>query len=72
MDFAGHSDQLIWTIVYAVLGIVLLGGAFLGIATVAPFSIRKEIEEDHNTSLAVLIAGFLVALGLIIAAAIAG
>ena len=35
-----------------------------------PFSVRKEIEEDQNTSLGIIIGSFLIGLAMIIAAAI--
>jgi uncharacterized membrane protein YjfL (UPF0719 family) len=51
---------------------VLFGVCFLIIGAVTPFSIRKEIEEDQNTALAILIGSVILGLSLIIAAAIHG
>jgi hypothetical protein len=42
------------------------------ISKLAPFSIRKEIEEDQNTALAILIGSVILGLSWIIAAAIHG
>jgi uncharacterized membrane protein YjfL (UPF0719 family) len=39
---------------------------------IAPFSVKKEIEDDQNTALAIIIAGVLIGISLIIAAAISG
>jgi uncharacterized membrane protein YjfL (UPF0719 family) len=39
---------------------------------VAPFSVKKEIEEDHNTSLAIIIGAVIIGVAMIIAAAIHG
>jgi len=39
---------------------------------IAPFSVKKEIEEDQNTALAVIMAGVLIGISLIIAAAVSG
>ncbi|MBN2430407.1 MAG: DUF350 domain-containing protein [Acidobacteria bacterium] len=61
---------LVWTIVYVVLGVVLFGLAFLLMTKVAPFSVRKEIEEDQNTALAVIMGSVIIGLAIIIAAAI--
>ncbi|HMC23720.1 MAG TPA: DUF350 domain-containing protein [Thermoanaerobaculia bacterium] len=44
--------------------------AFWIMVKVTPFSIRKEIQEDQNTSLAVLIGSVILGLALIISAAI--
>jgi uncharacterized membrane protein YjfL (UPF0719 family) len=61
---------LVWTVVYVILGIVLFGLAFLLMTKVTPFSVRKEIEEDQNTALAVIMGSVIVGLAIIIAAAI--
>jgi uncharacterized membrane protein YjfL (UPF0719 family) len=46
--------------------------SFMIIRVLAPFSLKKEIEEDQNTALAVLIGSVILGLSLIIAAAIHG
>jgi uncharacterized membrane protein YjfL (UPF0719 family) len=60
------------SLAYSLLGIVLFGVCFLLIRAVTPFSIRKEIEEDHNTALAIVIGSVILGLSWIIAAAIHG
>lgn len=72
MDLAGHLDQLIWTLIYAVLGMGVLGVSFFLMTRLTPFSVRHEIEEDHNTALAIILASGILGLSIIIAAAIAG
>jgi uncharacterized membrane protein YjfL (UPF0719 family) len=63
---------LVSTLIYSVLGIGLFALAFFIIVKVTPFSIRKEIEEDQNTSLAILIASVILGIALIVSAAIHG
>ena len=58
------------TLLYTVFGLVIFGIAFAVIVKISPFSIRKEIEEDQNTSLAVLIGSVIIGLAIIISAAI--
>ena len=69
-------DNLIKTLVvtaaFVTMGLVLFGVAFLIIVKLSPFSIRKEIEVDQNTSLAILIASVFLGIALIISAAIHG
>jgi len=65
-----HVQAFLWTLIYVALGVVVFGVVFWGIAKVCPFSIRKEIEEDQNTALAIVIGSVLLGLALIIAAAI--
>ncbi len=61
--------QLVPTAVYFVVGLVLFGFSILLMEKLAPFSIRKEIEEDQNTSLGILMGSVLIGLAIIMAAA---
>lgn len=63
---------VITTIVFVVLGLIVFALAFLVIGKATPFSVRKEIEEDHNVALAIVIASVILGSALIIAAAIHG
>jgi uncharacterized membrane protein YjfL (UPF0719 family) len=63
---------LIEVVVFSVVGIVVFAIAFFVIARVSPFSLRKELEEDQNTALGVVIGSMIIGLSLIISAAIHG
>lgn len=63
---------VITTIVFVVLGLIVFALAFLVIGKATPFSVRKEIEDDHNVALAIVIASVILGSALIIAAAIHG
>ena len=63
---------LISTIVFVLLGLIVFALAFFVITKVTPFSVRKEIEDDQNVALAVVIASVILGSALIIAAAIHG
>lgn len=65
-------DLIVTTLVFAVVGIVLFAIAFWVVSTLTPFSIRKEIEEDQNTALAILIAALIIGIAIIVAAAVHG
>ncbi len=67
-----NQDALVGALLYSVLGLVLFGVAFFVIARVTPFSIRKEIEEDQNTSLGIIIGAVIIGVAMIISAAIHG
>jgi uncharacterized membrane protein YjfL (UPF0719 family) len=58
------------TLIYAAIGVLIFGLAFWVTTKVAPFSVRKELEEDQNVALAVLIGAVIIGLAIIIAAAI--
>jgi putative membrane protein len=66
------GTTLITTLIFVVLGLIVFSLAFLVIAKATPFSVRKEIEEDHNVALAIVIASVILGTALIIAAAIHG
>jgi uncharacterized membrane protein YjfL (UPF0719 family) len=65
-------EILISTIVYTLFGLVVFGGSLWMVSMIAPFSIRKEIEEDQNTALGIMIGAMFVGIALIISAAISG
>jgi uncharacterized membrane protein YjfL (UPF0719 family) len=60
------------TVAYTLFGLIIFGLAFWLIVKVSPFSIRKEIEDDQNTSLAILIGSVILGLAIIIASVIHG
>jgi uncharacterized membrane protein YjfL (UPF0719 family) len=68
----GLLPILVTTLVFVVLGLIIFALAFLIIGVAAPFSVRKEIEDDQNIALAIVIASVILGSALIIAAAIHG
>jgi putative membrane protein len=66
------GDALVSSAVFAGIGLAVFALAFFLMVKVTPFSIRKEIEEDHNTAMAIVIGAFILGIALIIAAAIQG
>jgi len=72
IDWVTVVKTLVESVVYSMIGIVMFAASFLIIKLVAPFSLRKEIEEDQNTALAILIGSVILGLAIVIAAAIGG
>ena len=60
------------TLIYTIFGVIVFALAFAGMVKISPFSIRKELEADHNTAVAILMASVILGLAIIIAAAIHG
>ena len=60
------------TVIFVAVGLVVFALAFLIIVLVAPFSVKKEIEDDQNTSLAIIIGSVILGVAIIIASAIHG
>ena len=65
-------DVIGGTVLYALIGVVVLWMSFLVIDKMTPYNLWKEICESKNNALAIVVAGMFIALGLIIAAAIHG
>lgn len=70
--FDALLETLITTLIFVVIGLVFFGIGFLIMDKLTPFSIRKEIEEDQNTALGIVIGAMLIGIAIIIAAAIQG
>jgi putative membrane protein len=66
----GLLPVIVTTLVFVVIGLIIFALAFLIIAKAAPFSVRKEIEDDQNIALAIVIASVILGSALIIASAV--
>jgi len=60
------------TIIFVAIGLIVFAVAFFIVVMIAPFSVKKEIEEDHNTALAIIIGALIIGIALIISSAIQG
>lgn len=54
----------------SLMGIVIFAIAFALMVKISPFSVKKEIEEDQNTSLGIIYGSVFIALAIIISAAV--
>jgi len=72
MKIENLGEAAINTAVFAVIGLAVFGIAFWLIVKIAPFSVKKEIEDDQNTSLGIIMAGVIIGIAIVIAAAISG
>ena len=70
MDLLGV--HLIAAVLFAIVGILVLFAAVWIMEKLTPFSIVKEIEEDHNQALAIIVGAIVLGISVIIAAAILG
>ena len=65
-------ELIVTTLIFTVTGLILFALAFWIMGKVTPFSIRKEIEEDQNMALGIVIAAVIIGIALIVSAAIHG
>lgn len=66
------ADLIIETLAFTLIGLILFAVAFWIIVKVSPFSIRKELEDDQNIALGIVIAAVIIGIALIVSAAIHG
>jgi putative membrane protein len=57
-------------LVFAVLGIIIFVGTFIVVDKMTPYHLWKEIVEDKNIALAILLGAMSIGLCIIIAAAV--
>ncbi len=70
MDIASLGVGILDTVIYSLVGIVLMAVGFFLVNLVTPFSVKKEIEEDQNVSLGIIIGAVILGISIIVAAVI--
>ncbi len=63
-------QAIVQSLLFSLIGVGVFGLSFWIITKLTPFSVRKEIEEDQNTSLGILLGSVIIGLSLIISSAI--
>ena len=72
MNYSPALHTFLVTLAYTLFGLIVFGVAFWIITKLVPFSMRKEIKDEQNTALAIVIGAVLVGLAIIIASTIHG
>lgn len=67
-----RPDVMLASVIYAVIGVVVLWISFIIIDKLTPYNLWKEIVEHKNLALAIVVAAMFIAIGQIVAAAIHG
>ena len=62
--------NVVAAVVFAVIGIVILLGSFVAIDRLTPYTLWKELIDDQNTALAILVGALALGISIIVAAAI--
>ena len=65
-----HLSEIVSTLVYCIIGLLFFLLAYFLMEKVMPFPVRKEIEEDQNIALGLIIGSIIIGLAIIIASAI--
>lgn len=72
MDFNLIAQHLLGTVIFSLVGLVILCLGFVGIDKLTPYDLWKELVEKNNVSLAITVAAFTLGVAIIIAAAVHG
>jgi len=68
----GVATQAIAALVFSVIGLVVLTLAIVLMSKLMPLPFWKEIEEDQNTALGIMVGSIVIGISIIIAASIHG
>jgi uncharacterized membrane protein YjfL (UPF0719 family) len=69
MDVLGLKS-LLAALVYSMLGIVVFVVAFVAIDVLTPYNLRKQLVEEKNVALAIVVGALALSIALIVASAI--
>ncbi len=65
-----NVQSLVGSVVYSAIGVVIFIVAFKLMEWLLPFDVDKELAEDQNTAVGVVVGSVMIGLAIIIAAAI--
>ena len=66
------EQALVNSVVFSVVGMVVFSAGFFVLRLLLPMDIKKEIEQDQNTALGIIIGSFVLGLAFIVGMAIHG
>lgn len=66
------GEALVSSAAVSLVGVLVFCLAFYLMEKLSPFSLRKEIEEDHNMALAVIMGAVIIGIALIVSSAVSG
>ena len=65
-----HWAQMVAALVYAVIGLAIFGVAFVVVDRLTPYSLWKELIDEQNTALAIVVGAVAIGISIIVASAI--
>ncbi|MCO6457517.1 MAG: DUF350 domain-containing protein [Pirellulaceae bacterium] len=63
---------LLLAVVFTAVGLLLFFACIFLIVRLAPFSVRREIEEDQNVAVGIIVGSMILGIAIILAAALLG
>jgi putative membrane protein len=65
-----QQGHMVASIVYALIGVGIFAFAYIVMEKVLPFSLKKELAEDDNVAVGVVVGSIFIGISIIIASAI--
>ena len=72
VDFKVLGGFIIEGIVFSIVGLIILMVGYKVFDMATPYDLNRQIAEDNNVAAGIAVAGVLVSLGIIVAAAMGG
>ena len=72
INFKVLAGLIIEGVVFSIVGLIVLMIGYKVFDWATPYDLNRQIAEDNNTAAGIAVAGVLVALGIIVAAAMGG
>lgn len=70
MFWETQGSHLLASVIYSLIGVAIFALAFIIVERIAPFSLKKELAEDDNVAVGIVLGSIFIGLSIIIAAAI--
>jgi uncharacterized membrane protein YjfL (UPF0719 family) len=65
-----HWAPMVAALVYSVIGLAIFAVAFVLVDRLTPYHLWKEIIDEHNTALAIIVGAMAIGISIIISSAI--
>jgi uncharacterized membrane protein YjfL (UPF0719 family) len=65
-----HWAPMVAALIYATMGLVIFGVAFVLVDRFTPYQLWREIIEQHNTALAIVVGSLAIGISIIVSSAI--
>ena len=65
-----HWGPMIAALIYATMGLLIFAVAFVLVDRLTPYHLWKEIVDEHNTALAIVVGSLAIGISIIVSSAI--
>jgi putative membrane protein len=70
LDLLGQ--HLLAALIFSAIGVMIFFAALLAMEKLTPFSIVKEIGDEHNTAVAIIVGAIIIGIAMIVSASVSG